>query len=322
MIGAQVLVREYNNFPEDFKNSLRTLMPGEVVKVKLNPTLWGKVKETQFANMNSDTPIAGRINVVTERTATRWLPCPWSVNTGKGVIQVGFLQGYNTVDNSPMWRDRFFVNGEMVFDGNIGVDVEDFYALQVHPECRKPDGSGKFWKFYIDNPEESAENNIKKIEWRNNVQNRMLALTDDQLKKLASNNIYGRTFLNLPTHNTPKSIRGYLANLLSNDAGYVRVNSLINNLSEVQEIDLIERALNNGKLICSDHNLKRSDNFTLCSFAQPLEGNTAAKATKIYELYKQNPQWKNDVSQWLRDEEKKSPAGGKRAAKIEDISGE
>jgi len=149
MIGTQVLVREYNNFPAEFKAKLRTLGPDEIVRLKLNPSLWGSVKETQFPSMDASTPIAGRVNVVTERTATRWLPSPWSVNTGNGIIQAGFLQGYNTVDNTPIWRDRFFIGGEMVFDGSNPSDVEDFYAIQVHPEVKRENAPNKPWKFLM-----------------------------------------------------------------------------------------------------------------------------------------------------------------------------
>jgi hypothetical protein len=320
MIGAQVLVREYNNYPTEFKAKLRTLQPDEIIKVKLNPSLWGMVKETQFPSIDASNPIPGRINVVTERVATRWLPNPWSVNTGNGIIQCGFLQGYNTVDNTPIWRDRFFINGEMIFDGSNPTDVEDFYALQCHPECRRDGVNNKPWKFYVENPEENADNSIAKIEWRANIQNKVLALTDDQLRRLAQSTLYNRNLLNKPTHATPKAMRGYIANLLSTDSGFSMVNNLLNRLAETYEIELIEKALNTGKLICSDFNLKRSDNFTLGSFTEPLVGSNTSKAIQIYDLYKTNPNWKNDITQWLIDDERKSPSGGKRASKLENLS--
>lgn len=320
MIGAQVLVREYNNYPPEFKAKLRTLQPDEIVRVRLNPSLWGSVKETQFPSIDASNPIPGRINMITEKTATRWLPSPWSVNTGSGIIQAGFLQGYNTVDNSPIWRDRFFIGGEMIFDGSNPTDVEDFYALQVHPECKRENAAGKPWKFFIENPEENADNSIAKIEWRNNIQSKVLALTDDQLRRLALPSLYNRGLLNKPTHATPKSMRGFVANLLSNDAGFSYVNAVLQRLAETYEIELIEKALNSGKLICSDFNLKRSDNFTLGAFSEPLAGSNQSKAIQIFDLYKTNPNWKNDITQWLIDDEKKSPSGGRRASKLENLS--
>lgn len=320
MIGAQVLVREYNNFPPEFKAKLRTLQPDEIVKVTLNPTMWGKVKETQFPSIDASNPIPGRINIVTERVATRWLPNPWSVNTGNGIIQVGFLQGYNTVDNTPIWRDRYFVHGEMIFDGSNSTDVEDFYAIQVHPECKRDGVSGKPWKFMIENPEANADNSVAKIEWRNNIATKVLALTDDQLRRLALPGMYKRSLLNKPTHSTPKAMRGLLANMLNNESGYVQVNNMLVNLAQTYEIELIEKALNSGKLICSDFNLKRNDNFTLATFSEPLIGDNNSKAIQIFDLYKTNPAWKNDITQWLIDDEKKSPAGGKRASKLENLS--
>jgi len=73
-------------------------------------------------------------------------------------------------------------------------------------------------------------------------------------------------------------------------------------------------------LICSDFNLKRSDNFTLGSFSEPLNGSNTSKALQIYDLYKTNASWKNDITQWLIDDDKKSPSGGRRSGKLENLS--
>jgi len=306
MIGAQILVREYHHHSETLKAKLRTLEPGETVKVILNPTLWGNVKETQFASMDSTAPIAGRVNMVTKRVATRWIPCPWGVNDSGKIIQVGFMQGYNSVDNTPLWRDRFFEDGEMVFHGDNVADVEDFYAIQLHPELKKE--GNKNWKFYIDNPEESAENGLKKITWRTAIQNAILGITDEQLKRLAQPMEYNRSLLNKPTHNTPKAMRGYLANLLSTDTGYSFVEKLFRNLNEIEDIDLIIDALNTGKLILSESNLKRNDNHLLGSFTVPIRGNSEEKAIEIYALFKSNPEWKQDILEWLREDSRKTPS--------------
>ena len=305
MIGAQILVREYNNYSDTLKGKLKPLEPGEVVKIILNPTLWGSVKETQFASMDSNAPIAGRVNMVTKRVATRWLPSPWNVNDGGKIIQVGFMQGYNSVDNTPIWRDRFFEDGEMVFNGSNPVDVEDFYAIQLHPEMKK-EGS-RSWKFYLDDPDESADNSMKKITWRTAIQNAVLGVSDAQLKRVAQPMEYNRSLLNKPTHNSPKAMRGYLASLLNSDAGYSLVENIFRNLSEIEDIDLIVDAINTGKLILSETNLKRNDNHLLGSFTTPIRGNSEEKAIEIYGLFKSNPEWKQDILEWLREDSRKTP---------------
>lgn len=310
MIGAQILVREYNNYSETLKSKLTPLQPGEVVKVVLNPSMWGNVKETQFASPDSTTPVAGRVNIVTKRIATRWLPCPWNVNDAGKIIQVGFLQGYNSVDNTPIWRERFFENGEMVFNGNNPTDVEDFYAIQVHPEMKRE--GNRSWKFYIDNPEETADNSLKKITWRTAIQNAVIGVSDAQLKRLSQPSEYNRVLFNKPTHNSPKSMRGFLASLLTSDSGYALVEKMFRNLSEVEDIDLIVDAIATGKLIMSDTNLKRNDNHLLGSFTTPIRGNAEEKAIEIYSLFKSNPEWKSEIIEWLKEDARKAPSG-KRA---------
>ena len=314
MIGAQILVREYNNYSDSLKSKLRPLQPGEVVKVVLNPSLWGTVKETQFASADSTSPIAGRVNIVTKRVATRWLPCPWNVNDGGKIIQVGFMQGYNSVDNTPIWRDRFFEEGEMVFNGDNAADVEDFYAIQLHPEMKK-EGS-RNWKFYMDDPEENADNSLKKITWRTAIQNAVIGVTDAQVKRLSQPMEYNRILFNKPTHNSPKAMRGYLASLLTSDAGYSLVEKMFRNLSEVEDIDLIIDAINTGKLILSETNLKRNDNHLLGSFTTPIRGNTEEKAIEIYGLFKSNPEWKQDILEWLREDSRKTPSQKKTRSTI------
>jgi len=310
MIGAQILVREYNNYSENLKSGLRVLEPGEIIKIVLNPSLWGSVKETQYASPDSTTPIAGRVNIVSKRAATRWIPSPWNVNDGGKIIQVGFMQGYNSVDNTPIWRDRFFEEGEMLFNGNNPADVEDFYAIQLHPEMKKE--GRKSWKFYLDDPEEMADNSLKKITWRTAIQNAVIGVSDAQIKRLTQPMEYNRILFNKPTHNSPKAMRGYLASLLSSDAGYSLVEKMFRNLNEVEEIDLIVDAINTGKLIVSENNLKRNDNHLLGSFSTPLRGTTEEKAIEIYELFKSNPEWKQDIIEWLKEESRKLPAGKRK----------
>lgn len=317
MIGAQILVREYNNYSETLKSKLMPLQPGDVVKVVLNPSMWGKVKETQFASPDSTSPISGRVNIVTKRVATRWIPSPWNVNDGGKIIQVGFLQGYNSVDNTPIWRERFFEGGEMVFNGNNPSDVEDFYAIQVHPEMKRE--GNRNWKFYIDNPEETADNSLKKITWRTAIQNAVIGVSDAQLKRLSQPSEYNRVLFNKPTHSSGKSMRGFLASLLTSDAGYALVEKMFRNLSEVEDIDLIVDALSTGKLILSETNLKRNDNHLLGSFTVPIRGNAEEKAMEIYSLFKSNPEWKQDIIEWLKEDARKVPSGkrGKQSSSEE-----
>jgi len=319
MIGAQILVREYNNFSDSYKSGLRTLLPDEVVTIKLNPSLWAAVKETQFASADATSPIAGRVNMVSQRTATRWLPSPWSVNDGGNIIQVGFFQSYNTVDNTPIWRDRFFENGDMIFRGDNPLDVQDFMSIQSHPELKKGEGS-RGWKFYIDNPESNADTSLQKITWRTAIQNAVLGVSDEQLKKLSMPMIYGRSLFGKSTHtSSPKAMRGYIAGLLTNDMGYTIVEKVFRSLKEIEDIDLIIKALSTGKLIVSEYNLKRNDNHLLGSFSTPLSGTTEDKAVEIYSLFKSNPEWKQEILEWLKEEEKKTPLGAKKANKAEKL---
>lgn len=311
MIGHQLIVREYNNFSDELRSKLRTLEPGDVVKVRLNKSYWSKVTETRFASMDSTSPIPGMSNIVTSKVGLHHIGMgPWTVMDGTKMIQVGFLKTFDGKGN-PKWRTRTFVEGEMVFYGNRPEDVQDYLALQLHPSLKK-DGQSGAYKFYIDNPEESSDNSLKKITWRTAIQNAVLGVSDEQLKRLALPQVYGRSMFNKPTHSSAKAMRGYIAGLLNNDNGYTTVEKIFRNLKEVEDIDLIIKALSAGKLILSETNLKRNDNHLLGSFTTPIHGTNEQKAIEIYGMFKSNPEWKEDILEWLREDASKTPATAKR----------
>lgn len=319
MIGHQLITREYNNYSDELRSKLRVLQPGEIVKVKLNPSMWSTVSETRFANMDSNTPMAGMSNMVKKKIGVYYLgACPWSIMDGNNFIQVGFLQRID-VKGKPIWRSRAFVDGEHIFNGNLVEDVQDFLAFQLHPMLKK-DGQRGSYKFYIDNPEATSENSLKKIAWRTAIQNAVLGVTDEQLKRLSLAQVYGRKMFNKPTHGTSKAMRGYIAGLLTNDSGYVLVEKIFRGLKEVEDIDLIIKAINTGKLILSENNIKRSDNHLLANLSAPITGTNEQKAIEVYNMFKSNPDWEEDILQWLREDATKTPSGAKRGKAVSTIS--
>ncbi len=312
MVGQQIITREYNNYSDELRSKLRVLQPGEVVKVKLHDSYWATVTETRFATMDSTSPMPGMANIITKKIGVHYLGTgPWTVMDGNKMIQVGFLETFD-INGQPTWRHRAFVEGEHLFYGDSMVDVQDFLAMQLHPELKKENQTGMY-KFYIDNPEETSDNSLKKITWRTAIQNAVLGVTDEQLKRLALPQIYGRGMFNKPTHSGAKAMRGYIAGLLTNDSGYVMVERIFRNLKEVEDIDLIIKALSTGKLILSETNLKRNDNHLLGSFTSPITGGAEEKAIEIYAMFKSNPEWNEDILTWLKEDATKSPSGARRS---------
>ncbi len=315
MVGQQLITREYNNYSDELRSKLRVLQPGEVVKVKLHDSYWATVTETRFATMDSNSPMPGMANIVTKKIGVHYLGTgPWTVMDGNKMIQVGFLESFD-INGQPTWRHRAFVDGEHYFYGDSMFDVQDFLAMQLHPELKKENQTGMY-KFYIDNPEETSDNSLQKITWRTAIQNAVLGVTDEQLKRLASPQVYGRSMFNKPTHTTPKAIRGYIAGLLTNDGGYSAVERILRNLKEVEDIDLLIKAIGAGKIIISESNIKRNDNFLLATLTSPIVGSTEEKASELYEMFKSNPEWKTDILEWLREEASKTPAGAKRGRPV------
>jgi hypothetical protein len=269
--------------------------------------------------MDSNTPMAGMANMVKKKIGVYYLgACPWSVMDGNNFIQVGFLQRID-VKGKPIWRSRAFVDGEHIFSGNVVEDVQDFFALQLHPSLKKENQRGPY-KFYIDNPEENSENSLKKISWRTAIQNAVLGVTDEQLKRLSKSQIYGRKMFNKPTHNTSKSMRGYIAGLLTNDSGYANVERIFRGLKEVEDIDLIIKALNSAKIIVSENNIKRNDNHLLANLSAPILGSVEEKAVEIYAMFKSNPDWNEEILQWLREDAVKTPSGARRTKSTSTIT--
>jgi len=311
MIGHQIITREYNNFSDELRSKLRFLQPGEVVKVKLSDSHWATVSETRFASMDSNSPLPGMANITTKKIGMYHLGSCWNVMDGTQMITVGFLKS-TTDAGKPVWRIRSFVDGEHTFYGDNVNDVQDFLAIQLHPKMKR-DGMRGAYKFYIDNPEETSDNSLKKITWRTAIQNAVLGVTDEQLKRLSTPQIYGRSMFNKPTHSGAKAMRGYIAGLLTNDGGYVMVEKIFRNLKEVEDIDLIIKALSTGKLVLSETNLKRNDNHLLGSFTSPITGSTEEKAIEIYAMFKSNPEWNEDILTWLKEDATKTPSGARRS---------
>ena len=312
MVGHQIITREYNNYSDELRSKLKVLQPGEVVKVKLNKSLWATVSETRFASMDSNSPMPGMSNMITNKIGVHYIGSgPWTIMDGSKMIQVGFLETIN-VNGKPKWRSRAFVDGEHTFYGDNPVDVQDFLAIQLHPKMKR-DGMKGPYKFYIDNPEETSDNSLKKITWRTAIQNAVLGVTDEQLKRLSQTQIYGRAMFNKPTHHTSKAMRGYIAGMLTNDNGYAAVERVFRNLKEVEDIDLIIKALATGKLILSETNLKRNDNHLLGSFTSPILGTNEQRAIEIYNMFKSNPEWNEDILGWLREDATKTPSGVRRS---------
>jgi len=161
MVGHQIITRQYNNFSEKLLSTLRTLQPDETVKIKLSNSMFATVKETRFASMDSENPMAGAINMPSRKVGLVHLGGSWTYMDGNEMILAGFLRTVN-VNGKPVWRTRSFVDGEMSFNGSNMEDVADFYALQLHPQLKKEGKKGPS-KFYIDNPEETSDNNLRKI---------------------------------------------------------------------------------------------------------------------------------------------------------------
>ena len=189
--------------------------------------------------------------------------------------------------------------------------MQDFFAIQLHPDL-KVAGGKKTYKFFIENPEETSEGSIQKITWRTAIQNAVLGLSDSQLKRLSTAQVYGKSMLNKPTHSTSKAMRGYMAGLLNNDTGYQLVERALRNLKEVEDIDLLISGLSSNKIIVSETNIKRNDNVTLATLTNPMHGSVEDKAMQIYDMFKDNPQWKKDIIEWLLEDVNKTPAASKR----------
>jgi hypothetical protein len=295
-------IHEINTWPKEVEDKLMDLQPGEIVKVRLNPSKWRTVMEQRGTSQDMQRPVSsGMVRKVGEHG----IPSPWTVRFDRIPYQIGFLEGYDVNGNARYTHPVFNQNGELVFNGDRVGDRERFMVIQLHPQMRMDPISGlerNPWKFEIVDTEKESTGITQNFEVKLALLNRVKDLNESSLNTLVSAGMYERSFLGRPDlEGKAKSSRAILIKMVE-DGKFRELNELLKKLDDINKIAIVHDALNNKKLICTEAKLMRYDGREICTFAEPISmPNNEVAAINAFRYAAHEPDFEKHVIDFFRE---------------------
>jgi len=263
-------IHEINTWPEEVESKLISLEPGEIIKVRLNPSKWKTVFEQRGTSQDMNRPMSSG---TVRKVGQHGIPSPWTIRYERQPYQVGFLEGYDVNGIARYNHPVFNEEGEMTFNGDRVGDREKFFVIQLHPQMKIDPLTGLErgnWKFEIIDAENDSTGITQNFEIKLALLNKIKDLDEASLNILMKPVMYERSFLGMPDlNNKPKAARAVLVKKV--EAGAIKeVNELLKSLDEVNRIGLVYDGLISKKLICSETKLMRYDGLEICTFAEEI----------------------------------------------------
>lgn len=263
-------IHEINTWPEEVEAKLIDLQPGEIVKVRLNPSKWRTVFEQRGTSQDMNRPLSSGM---VKKVGEHGIPSPWTIRWNRVPYQVGFLEGYDVNGNARYGHPLFNEVGEMIFNGDRVGDRERFFVIQLHPQMRIDPLSGlerSTWKFEIIDAEKESTGITQNFEVKLALLNKIKDLDEASLNTLMKPVVYEKSFYGMPDlMNKPKAARAILVKKV--EAGAIKeVNEMLKALDEVNKIALVYDGLVARKLICTETKLMRYDGLEICTFAEEI----------------------------------------------------
>jgi len=315
-------IYEINTWPQEVEDKLISLEPGDIVKVRLNPSLFFNVFEQRGTSQDMNRPVSSGM---VKKIGQHGIPSPWTIRWNRKPYQVGFLEGYDGDGNPRYRRPIFSEQGELTFMGDRVGDRERFFAIQLHPQMRTDPLSGlerRSWKFEIVDTENESTGITQNFEVKLSLLNKLKDLSEASLNILMAHSQYERSFYGRPDLvGKPKGSRAILIKKIE-DGSYKEVSEALKRLDEVNKIAIVHDGLNNKKLICTEDKLMRYDGREICKFAEPIPmDNNEVIAVNAYKYAQHSDEFQNHVIEFFRETfeaAKTTTSKARRGPKIED----
>lgn len=295
-------INEINTWPEEVEAKLIELQPGDIVKVRLNPSLWFTVMEQRGTSNDYNRPTSSGM---VKKVGQHGIPSPWTIRYNRQPFQIGFLEGYDAAGTPRYNHPLFSEQGEMIFNGDKVGDRERFFVIQLHPQMRYDSLSGlerKNWKFEIVDAEKESTGITQNFEVKLALLNKIKDLNEQSLTTLMKPAVYGRSFYNKPDlAGKPKAARAILVKEV--EEGKIKnVSDMLKALDEVNKITLVYDGLVAKKLICTETKLLRYDGLEVCTFAEEISiPNMEEAAINIFKYASHLPVFEEKVIEFLRE---------------------
>jgi hypothetical protein len=295
-------INEINTWPEEVEAKLIELQDGDIVKVRLNPTLWFTVLEQRGTSQDYSRPTSSGM---VKKIGQHGIPSPWTIRWNRQPFQVGFLEGYDTNGVARYAHPLFNEQGEMTFNGDRVGDRERFFVIQLHPQMRIDPLSGlerRNWKFEIVDAEKESTGITQNFEAKLALLNKIKDLNEQSLNTLMKPMVYGRSFYGKSDLvGKPKAARAILVKQVE-EGRLKEVNDTLKSLDEVNKIGLVYDGLVAKKLICTETKLLRYDGLEICTFAEEISiPNMEEAAINIFKYASHLPVFEEKVVEFLRE---------------------
>jgi len=109
-----IINHEFNRIPDELEKRIKPLLPGQTIKIKLNPRL-KKTVRMQTGKQYSETPDhSGKV----EKSGGIMLTQHWPIMWNGQPIQCGFVTGLDGQNNATFARIFFNPYGEIIINGD------------------------------------------------------------------------------------------------------------------------------------------------------------------------------------------------------------
>jgi hypothetical protein len=295
-------IHEINTWPEEVEAKLISLEPGDIIKIRLNPSLWFNVFEQRGTSQDYNRPTQ---TGMVKKIGQHGIPSPWTIRWNRAPYQVGFLEGYDTNGNARYSHPIFNDQGEMVFNGDRVGDRERFFVIQLHPQMKQDPLSGmerKTWKFEIVDADKDSAGITQNFEAKLALLNRIKDLDEASLNTLTKAMLHDKTFLSRPDLvGKPKAIRAILIKMVE-EGKLKNVQQMFKDLDDVNKIELVYDSLVAKKLIVTEKELMRYDGKKIITFAEEISiPNFETAAVNIYKYAAHSPEFQEHAIEFLRE---------------------
>lgn len=304
--SVTVVDKSPNQFPQSLEDKIARIPEGQVIRLKLNPEKYKKVRMASGTSMDMNRPKHVQ-NV--NKAGSIGIAAHWDVLWEGRKIPCGFFQGYDGAEN-PIFKPLKFNYGNDVFLYGDNPEHQDIYRLlQVHPQYRQrvTGPQPKAWVCEQDVAEAASSQELERFLFRSNIDSRVANLTQTELDILISAASYGTGFLNRPDAAGNAIVaRGILVGELSKADGYAKISALLEKMDRVKEIATYQTFFADKKLSLMGKELYDEKGEKVTSFREPFAGKDALEAaTFLYDKGRDIPAVKESIQAILNQQKGK-----------------
>lgn len=317
-----IINHEINRIPEELENRIKPLLPGQTIKITINPSKKKPVR-MQTGREHETNPDT---NTKIRKSGAVMLTQHWEIMFNGVPIKCGYVTGLDGQNNPKFAKIFFNPYGEIIINGDNGPD-RDFYRLwQLSPNNRwnvinwdEALGAPKQARQWIGqdvDPSKERSDLFNVEQYKFGIMTKvMTTLSDaDVCKLMAKDAPYGYVLYAQPyLENDAKSARAFIVERLNKGPGlngYKEAEQMMSNLEKIIDISTIHAAIvPTGEDVLpkwnvTDNEIRWTKNSALAiEFKKPIghNDNPSERAKEIYKRFGDDAAFKNCIKELRAD---------------------